>query len=187
MKPNGKSIDVTEENKLEYIILLSDFKLNKQIQSAVKNFKEGFNKIINTDWLNMFNHDELQLVISGIKGIDIKDIKHNVNYQGFNQFSSTVQDLWEVLEEMTEEDRALFLLFVTSCSRPPTLGFASLNPRIQIQNTSCAGYYKNAGKDRLPTASTCMNILKLPDYNNKDLLRDKLLLAIRSKSGFNLS
>jgi ubiquitin-protein ligase E3 C len=40
---------------------------------------------------------------------------------------------------------------------------------------------------RLPTASTCFNVLKLPTYSSKQVLTDKLLAAIRSKSGFDLS
>lgn len=40
---------------------------------------------------------------------------------------------------------------------------------------------------RLPTASTCMNLLKLPEYLHTATLRDKLTYAISSSSGFELS
>ena len=40
---------------------------------------------------------------------------------------------------------------------------------------------------RLPTAATCFNLLKLPNFKSKKVLREKLLLAIRSGSGFELS
>jgi len=36
----------------------------------------------------------------------------------------------------------------------------------------------------LPTANTCMNVLRLPNYKNKALLKKKLLYAINSKAGF---
>ena len=47
----------------------------------------------------------------------------------------------------------------------------------------------HAGKDpeRLPTASTCMNLLKLPEVTDKELLRQKLTYAIESGAGFELS
>jgi hypothetical protein len=41
--------------------------------------------------------------------------------------------------------------------------------------------------DRLPSASTCSNLLKLPNYRRGETLREKLLAAIRSGSGFDLS
>lgn len=47
---------------------------------------------------------------------------------------------------------------------------------------------QNAGDtDRLPSASTCMNLLKLPAFNSKEQMREKLLYAIESNSGFELS
>ena len=41
--------------------------------------------------------------------------------------------------------------------------------------------------DRLPTAATCMNLLKLPPYRTPQQIREKLLLAIESGAGFDLS
>ena len=41
--------------------------------------------------------------------------------------------------------------------------------------------------DRLPTASTCFNCLKLPNFKTKRAMREKLLYAIKSGAGFELS
>ena len=41
--------------------------------------------------------------------------------------------------------------------------------------------------DRLPTSATCMNLLKLPAYSSKEVLREKLLLSVREGRGFELS
>lgn len=41
--------------------------------------------------------------------------------------------------------------------------------------------------DRLPSASTCMNLLKLPAFNSKEQMKEKLIYAITSNSGFELS
>ena len=40
---------------------------------------------------------------------------------------------------------------------------------------------------RLPTASTCFNLLKLPNFKSRAVLKERLLYAIRSASGFELS
>lgn len=40
---------------------------------------------------------------------------------------------------------------------------------------------------RLPTASTCMNLLKLPPYQSTETLREKLRYAIAAGAGFELS
>ena len=48
-------------------------------------------------------------------------------------------------------------------------------------------HYAGNEPDRLPTASTCMNLLKLPEFNDEETLRQKLLYAIESGAGFELS
>ena len=63
------------------------------------------------------------------------------------------------------QDCSLFLKFVTSCSKPPLLGFAHLQPPFTIQCVSSDGSevpsvlaFLGMGRketERLPTASTC--------------------------------
>jgi ubiquitin-protein ligase E3 C len=40
---------------------------------------------------------------------------------------------------------------------------------------------------RLPSSSTCMNLLKLPEFNQEELMAEKLLYAIQAGAGFELS
>ena len=40
---------------------------------------------------------------------------------------------------------------------------------------------------RLPTSSTCFNLLKLPNYRKKSTLKEKLRYAINANAGFELS
>ena len=108
-----------------------------------------------------------------------------------------MRDLWAVLNEFEREERALFLKFVTSCSKPPLMGFAHLHPTFTIQCVAGDGnevpsilaFFGMGRKDtnRLPTAATCFNLLKLPNFKSKKILREKLLYAIKAASGFELS
>ena len=42
---------------------------------------------------------------------------------GYEADSPTIGSFWRVVEEFTEKERRQLLKFVTSCSRPPLLGF----------------------------------------------------------------
>ena len=106
---------------------------------------------------------------------------------------------WEVLHEMTDEQRAKFLAFVTSSRRVPPGGFEFM-PREPFQiwwqpkpalpdpgrdrtpeETAAALAQQQAAADRnLPAAHTCFNRIDLRLYSSKDILRDKLLYAIRN-------
>ena len=117
---------------------------------------------------------------------------------------------------MTSQERGLFLKFVTSCERPPSLGFGSLDPKFTIQRVDTNGnyhfvcrlcrqillyiclihihdyyllliFYPPVDDSRLPTASTCFNILKLPTYSSAKALKTKLMHSIHSGSGFEMS
>ena len=82
-----------------------------------------------------------------------------------------------------EEDKRKLLRFVTSSPRTPLLGFGHLNPRFSIRDSGGGA----AGKMRLPTTSTCVNLLKLPVFGEEEVLRERLLYSLNAGAGFNLS
>ena len=182
LKPGGENIAVTNANRLEYVHAIANFKLNVILQQQTQRFFEGVGQMISLDWLSMFNAHELQMLISGGSSrIDLVDLKSNTVYGAYKEDDLTIRYFWQVLEEMSDEDRSMFIKFVTSVPKAPLLGFKMLSPKFAIRNAGAND------KDRLPTASTCVNMLKLPDYGNKKLLRDKLMYSIHSGAGFDLS
>lgn len=181
MPPNGKNIQVNSHNRLNYIHQISNFKLNQSLHLQTKYFLEGLFGIISTPWLTMFDPIELQMLVSGgEQDINIDDWKENVEYGGYFDDDLTVVYFWEVIKEMSPQERFMLVKFVTSVSRAPLLGFQSLSPKFGIRNSG-------REVDRLPTASTCVNLLKLPDYQDKEIIRSKLLYAISMGAGFDLS
>ncbi|KAF9903122.1 hypothetical protein EC991_004148 [Linnemannia zychae] len=179
--PNGANIMVTRENRIQYIYLTAHYRLNKQIDRQCRAFFQGLSDLIDPKWLWMFNQQELQVMLGGAQtGISLKDLQQNVVYSNFERTDPTIEYFWSVVEEMSEEDRRLLVKFVTSCARPPLLGFAELNPKLCIRNAG-------QEEDRLPTSSTCMNLLKLPAFTSRQRLKEKLMYAIHSEAGFDLS
>lgn len=130
----------------------------------------------------MFSPTEIQTLISGAEAsVDVSDLRRNTIYSGgLTEKHPTVEMFWDVVREMDDEERHAMVKFVTSCRRPPLFGFAQLNPKFCIHG---AGEIE----DRLPTASTCMNLLKLPIFKSREVLKEKLMYAIKSGAGFELS
>lgn len=181
LKPNGSNITVNSSNRIEYIQLMADYKLNRQIRKQCLAFREGLQNVLPIEWLYMFSNIELQVLISGAEvPVDVLDLRINTKYSGnFSPEHQTVQIFWRVIERFDEKEKRLLLKFVTSCSRPPLLGFKELEPPFTIQDA--------VNTDRLPSASTCMNLLKLPPFKDEDVLKEKLLYAVNSGTGFELS
>ncbi|VDP00473.1 unnamed protein product [Soboliphyme baturini] len=169
-----------------------------QIKDQLKAFTAGFRSLIHPEWLQIFSADEFQKIISGeYDDIDLQDLRKNVQYfGGFHNNHPVIKWLWSVLQDdFSPEERHLFLKFVTSSSKPPVLGFSRLEPPFSIRCVEVSddqdegdtlgsvvrGFLAIRKKDpvsRLPTTSTCFNLLKLPIYRKKATLRDKLRYAI---------
>ena len=83
LKPNGNSIPVTNSNRKEYINLLADLKLNKQLSRQCATFAYGLDTVVPLYWLKIFDHKELQVLISGDDTLmDLLDLVENTNYAG---------------------------------------------------------------------------------------------------------
>ncbi|XP_077897060.1 ubiquitin-protein ligase E3C isoform X2 [Ictidomys tridecemlineatus] len=182
LKLGGKDIPVTSANRIAYIHLVADYRLNKQIRPHCLAFRQGLANVVSLEWLRMFDQQEIQVLISGAQvPISLEDLKSFTNYSGgYSADHPVIKIFWRVVEGFTDEEKRKLLKFVTSCSRPPLLGFKELYPAFCIHNGG-------SDLERLPTASTCMNLLKLPEFYDETLLRSKLLYAIECAAGFELS
>ncbi|VVT55351.1 uncharacterized protein SAPINGB_P004553 [Magnusiomyces paraingens] len=181
LKPNGANIPVTNANRLEYIHAVANYKLNIVLHQQTSLFLQGLSVILPPRWLSMFNAREIQMLISGRPAaINIDDLRKNSVLINFEENDDTIKYFWEVVEELSDEDKSRFIKFVTSVPKAPLLGFEALNPHFAI---------RNAGPDeqRLPTSSTCINLIKLPAYKSKKILREKILNSIHADAGFELS
>jgi len=179
--PGGADVPVTQRNRLQYVNLVSDARLNRSIARQTAAFRAGLNEAVPSGWLEPFSEPELQVLVSGTAaGIDVADLKAHTQYAGGWAWGDrTIGAFWEVVETMDAEALAALLRFVTACERPPPLGFRDLRPAFTVQRVPESG--------NLPTASTCFNVLKLPAYRSKAELERKLRMSIFSGSGFGLS
>ena len=182
LRPNGESIPVTASNRLEYVFLVSHYRLNTQMRKASAAFLRGFGQVVPVPWVTMFSPAELRLVLGGSDApLDVADWKSHAVYSGgYHEEHPIIEWLWRVLEEFDATRRAATLKFATSCSRPPLLGFAHLQPQFCVHRATDE-------EGRLPTAATCMNLLKLPPYESLEVLRERLTYAIEAGCGFELS
>ncbi|KAI5866134.1 hypothetical protein GGS23DRAFT_603515 [Durotheca rogersii] len=184
---NGEDIPVTNANRPLYISYVANHRLVAQPYRQTKAFLQGLGSIINPSWLSMFNQLELQRLVGGDSSeIDVEDLRRNTMYSGLYAIGDdglehpTVQMFWEVMHGLQDSQRREVLKYVTSTPRAPLLGFSQLSPRFSIRDNG-------TDEDRLPSTSTCVNLLKLPRYNSVGTLRSKLLYAIQSGAGFDLS
>merc|ERR1711871_1448706 len=186
--PGGSNRLVTAANRIDYVYRVADHHLNRRIAAQSAAFLRGFHDLIAPSTLRMFGPRELQMIISGGEGgLDLEDMKANTVYSGaYSESHEQIQWFWDIMtNDWGPSEHQALLKFITSCPRPPLLGFSHVNPKLCLQ---CTGPADQDGTGvRLPSSATCMNLLKLPLYSSREELRDKLGYAINSNSGFGLS
>jgi len=182
LMPGGSRLAVSSANRHRYINYMAKYYLHDRLKLQAGAFFHGLYSVVSPGLLGMFCAPELQVLISGsMTGVSLEDLRRNTRYAGgYLPVDGHMRNFWSIVEALSEEDRSKLVKFVTSCERPPSLGFGALQPPFTIQRV-------DGDDDRLPTASTCFNVLKLPAYSSKARMREKLLLSIRSGAGFDLS
>ncbi|KAI1885580.1 hypothetical protein AGOR_G00205270 [Albula goreensis] len=168
LKPGGISILVTQDNKAEYVQLVTELRMTRAIQPQINAFLQGFHTFIPPSLIQLFDEYELELLLSGMPEIDVTDWNRNTEYtSGYDLDEPVIKWFWEVVQSLTQEERVLLLQFVTGSSRVPTKFTIAAVPYIA---------------NLLPTSSTCINMLKLPEYPSQEVLRDRLLVALHCGS-----
>ncbi|XP_030719350.1 NEDD4-like E3 ubiquitin-protein ligase WWP2 isoform X1 [Globicephala melas] len=181
LKEGGESIRVTEENKEEYIMLLTDWRFTRGVEEQTKAFLDGFNEVAPLEWLRYFDEKELELMLCGMQEIDMSDWQKNTIYRHYTKNSKQIQWFWQVVKEMDNEKRIRLLQFVTGTCRLPVGGFTELIGSNGPQKFCI----DKVGKETwLPRSHTCFNRLDLPPYKSYEQLKEKLLYAVEETEGF---
>lgn len=181
LKPDGRNIEVTEENKREYVELVSEWKISKRVEEQFKAFIDGFNELIPQELVNVFDERELELLIGGLADIDVEDWKKHTDYRGFTENDQVIQWFWRCVTEWDSEQKARLLQFTTGTSRIPVNGFKDL----QGSDGPRRFTIEKAGEaNQLPKSHTCFNRVDLPPYKDYESLKQKLTLAVEETVGF---
>ena len=190
LKPNGKDIQLDDDNLDEYLDLLLEAMLITSIQKQLTAFKKGFSKIAKIEYLKIFNSNEIELIICGNnddeKEWTVKNLKENLMpAHGYYENSSTYLNIINYMVNLDKEKRRKFLTFATGSPRLPLGGFKSLKPKMLITRKGEASQNPDLF---LPTVMTCQKHLKIPDYSSYEVLKEKFDFALHEgQENFTLS
>ncbi len=148
-----------------------------QQQRMLNAFTEGISSVMPVELLSIFSGSELRDFYCGNSDIDVDLLQKIVEYEGYTANDAVIQNFWEVLREMTSEERKLFLQFVWARSRLPIKESEFEDPFKIQRDTKCSG---DESRTALPSASTCFFSLSLPHYQDKETLKKKLIFAINN-------
>eukprot|EP01134_Creolimax_fragrantissima_P004899 CFRG4899T1 len=186
LKEGGGDIDVTNKNKEEYIAARMKYLVspNPLTRTAVEELRKGLFSEVPWACLKVFSCDEFSLLLNGVCKLDVNEWRKHTNALLFDDHLQLLEWFWEVVNSLSEEEKALLLMFATGSPSLPAGGFASMTG-LDGRHGFQLVLNEYAAPTSLPLASTCFNLLRLPLYNSMEDCRRKLLIAIRhGSSGF---
>ncbi|ERF71837.1 hypothetical protein EPUS_01752 [Endocarpon pusillum Z07020] len=186
--PNGSSTPVTIDNVDLYIERVLDMTVGAGVAKQIEAFKSGFSQVFSYSSLRAFTPDELIMLFGRVEeDWSLETLMDSIKADhGFNMDSKSVKNLLQTMSELTPTQRRDFLQFVTGSPKLPIGGFKSLTPMFTVVCKPSEPPYSS--DDYLPSVMTCVNYLKLPDYTDLNVLRNRLNVAIQEGQGaFHLS
>lgn len=175
----GKTL--TQATKNEFIDAYIDWSFGSKIADRFGPLSAGFRAVLGNSVMvrKMVDAKQLERIACGGEfPVDVAAIRRRASLQNWDVEDKAYTDsFWAVLQELPEDAKLKFVVFVTGSDRVPLQGWEDLRVKIQ----------KNGNiDDRLPTAYTCFSLVLLPKYSSKEVLRKNLLSAISESQGFGL-
>ena len=119
-------------------------------------------------------------MITGVLDYTAEEFRANTLFIDEDAFAIQYDWLFEIIDEMNPEQRSKFLKFVTSLENLPIGGFEMMKSKPKVE------MLLNVlnPDEKLPEASTCFSNLQLYPYSTKEILKNKLILAIEEGNSF---
>ncbi|KAI1764972.1 hypothetical protein GGR53DRAFT_288794 [Hypoxylon sp. FL1150] len=169
---------VTGDNRNAYVSDYIRYLTDVSVSSQFAAFARGFHTCLHPKSLQLLNPSLLQNLVEGTQEIDVAELRRATRYVGWDASHRAVQDFWSVVRRYDDGMRRKLLEFVTASDRVPVGGMANIQFVVQKN-----GEEEGAG-GHLPTAYTCYGTLLLPEYRDKEVLRERLAMALENAQGF---
>lgn len=169
----GKYLMLSPINMDGYLNSIVDFVL-KQNLANFEQIRCGIDEVFCCRELAIFLPEELQSILCGqeYKPWSTEYLKSCCSFaNGYDASSKAIAFLFEILSTFNASEQRKFIKFVSGTPRLPIGGLESLSPRLTISKYSTEDI-------RLPSASTCYNLLHLPEYSSLEKTREKLMYVL---------
>jgi hypothetical protein len=173
--PGGRRRRVYAADIDEYCEGVLQLRLHEN-EAAYLEIRRGISTMVPIDLLVLFSWRQLEYLVCGAPTVNVTRLKA-ITTISVDEDSQELKWFWEVLTEMTDEERTMFLRFVWGRSRLPATGD---DERMEITQ-----HYDDA-LDKLPISHTCGFSLELPKYSSKEAMREKFIYAITNCQAIDL-
>ncbi|XP_066547011.1 E3 ubiquitin-protein ligase UBR5 isoform X4 [Amia ocellicauda] len=175
----GVNIPVTPLNVYEYVRKYAEHRMLVVAEQPLHAMRKGLLDVLPKNSLEDLTAEDFRLLVNGCGEVNVQML---ISFTSFNDESGENAEkllqfkrwFWSIVEKMSMTERQDLVYFWTSSPSLPASeeGFQPM-PSITIRPPD---------DQHLPTANTCISRLYVPLYSSKQILKQKLLLAIKTKN-----
>jgi len=176
---HGRDLEVNAHNVYAYVRKYSTYRMVTCQEKALEQMKAGLFDVLPSGSLDNLTSEDFRLLLNGVGDINVQTL---ISYTSFNDECGESPDrlvafkrwLWSIVEKMTPLEKQDLVFFWTGSPALPASeeGFQPM-PSVTI---------RPADDSHLPSANTCISRLYVPLYSSKNILKSKLLMAIKTKN-----
>ncbi|RHZ07783.1 hypothetical protein DYB31_008465, partial [Aphanomyces astaci] len=130
LAPGGDCISVTLVNKAAYLDLLFQYHILDSVSYQLLLLLGALYSVVPEELLKVFDYKELELLLCGVPTVDVDDWQRHAQVSFLQEVTppsrlelQNVAWFWANLHDLSNEQRAKLLQFVTGSSRVPAQGF----------------------------------------------------------------
>uniref|UniRef100_A0A3B3RV32 Ubiquitin protein ligase E3 component n-recognin 5 n=1 Tax=Paramormyrops kingsleyae TaxID=1676925 RepID=A0A3B3RV32_9TELE len=175
----GVNVPVTPQNVYEYVRKYAEHRMLVVAEQPLHAMRKGLLDVLPKNALEDLTAEDFRLLVNGCGEVNVQML---ISFTSFNDESGENAEkllqfkrwFWSIVEKMSMTERQDLVYFWTSSPSLPASeeGFQPM-PSITIRPPD---------DQHLPTANTCISRLYVPLYSSKQILKQKLLLAIKTKN-----
>lgn len=168
--------DLTSVEK--YISLVLDMFLGTGIAPQLNSFIDGFSRLFPYKNMLLFSPNEIADLFGRVEEDWSPEtlFTYLVADHGYTMDSPTIRDLISIISTFDNQEKRMFLKFLTGSPKLPLGGFKSLKPKLTVVLKHAEDGLQP--DDYLPSVMTCANYLKLPKYSSREVMRQQILTAM---------
>ena len=174
----GLAVDA--DNLTEYIASLTDKIVLDSIKPQMRQIVMGVYEVIPYGHLSFLSTEELSHILRGESLIDVPLLRAATSYtpaESISESNILIRWFWQIVGEFSEELKQNLIRFVSGSPFVPLHGFAGLQGNRKWLLISVED---GLAMDSLPKAQVCFTQLRMPRYSSRDIMRERLVYAIRN-------
>jgi len=177
LRSGGKRRPVTFSGRHDWCAARLRYRLREEFTPQLAAMRAGLATIVPQRMLSLFSWREVERLVCGVRTVDVELLRKMTQLDGYSATDPTIKLFWEVVEEMSDDDRCRLIRFAWGRTSLP-ISKKDWGDKFKISKY-------NGSPGSLPLAHTCFFQIELPPYETKKDMEDKLQLAINTLSMMN--